>query len=354
MTLQPWDGIAAGAHYLDSSVENIMWGWLPNSHTPQRAIVSSGTTVVIDTVSHEGILEDQGRDPVEFFARFGVDPSEVLVDAIAVAASSIAHRMDIGPHVVTGPIAIDGARPGDVLKVDVLTLERRADYGIVSNRHGKGCLPGEYPRPGSEAGAFEFVGVTSDDRGLISWGGGSVRFPLRPFLGIMGVAPTTDDPVPSVPPGRHGGNLDVNLLVEGTTLYLPVQVPEALFYVGDPHFSQGDGEVALTAFEAPLRATLRLTVLSPEEARESVGTIDRPFIETPEFWVPIGLDIDLDEAMRAATRSAIAFLTERFAMRGQTALAYLSAAADFEVSQVVDVVKGIHCCIRKSDFETAA
>jgi len=366
MLLQPGEGRVEGEVYVTSPPEDISWGFLPGSAHSPVATVASGTTVTFDTISHEGILEDQGRDPVAWFGERGVEPADVLRDATALAASGVAHRFTDGPHVVTGPVRVAGAQPGELLKVEVLSLEMRAPYGVVSNRHGKGCLAGEFPEhsaPSPDASAaaahlygnvHQFVPVESSASGpvgVIGYGEGrAARFALRPFLGIMGVAPDTIEPVPSVPPGAHGGNIDVNLLGVGSTLYLPVQVDGAMFYTGDPHYSQGDGEVALTAFEAPLRATLRLSVLSTAEARAAVGLIDRPFVETDEHWVPIGLDEDLDEAMRKATRAAITFLETRIGMGRAEALAYLSAAADFEISQVVDAVKGVHCCIAKADF----
>lgn len=357
-------GEIAGDVYLPATQANCQWGFLPNRDAAPVATVASGATVTIDTISHEGILEDQGGDPVAFFGRYGIKPNQVLDDARAVAAA-LTHDFDDGPHIVVGPIAVGGACPGDVLKIDVLDLALRTNYGVVSNRHGLGCLAGEFPEtppPASDASrdnpdgyrsVFEFVEVEESRRGpqgLLRHPDGrpSARFPLRPFLGIMGVAPDTSDPVPSVPPGPHGGNIDIKLLEVGSTLYLPVQVPGALFYVGDPHFAQGDGEVALTALEAPLRATLRLSV--HDAASTITGPLNGPFVETDEFWVPTGLDVDLDEATRAATRAAITFLTSRFGLARAQALAYLSAAADFHISQVVDAVKGVHCCIRKSDF----
>jgi acetamidase/formamidase len=366
VTLQPGEGIDGGVPYLPALPDEISWGFLPNARSTPRLEVPSGGTVVVDTVSHEGILEDQGRDPRAFFGRYGIAPDGVLEDASAIAASTIPHDFADGPHVVTGPIAVTGARPGDLVRIDVLALEMRVPYGVVSSRHGRGCLPGEFPigterspnassaRPDLYGSAFSFITVDEGADGPVGVlefaPGRAARFPLRPFLGVMGVAPATSTPVPSVPPGLHGGNIDVNLLVVGTSLYLPVQVPCASVYIGDPHFAQGDGEVALTALEASLRATLRLSTIPAADAPELVGTTDRPFIETPELWVPIGLDPDLDEAMRDATRAAIDFLERRQGMPRPAALAYLSAAADFEVSQVVDRVKGIHCCIRKSDF----
>jgi acetamidase/formamidase len=353
--------------HLSSTPETVLWGWLPNRDTAAVLDVSDGDTVTIDTVSHEGILEDQGRDPVAWFGRFGVDPAGVLADARTIAASDMVHDHGDGPHVVTGPIRVAGAEQGDVLKVEVLGLDLRVPYGVISNRHGLGCLAGEFPEgsvhvPGATAARPELYGSVSHfttveeiggrHLGVLPYGtqGRVARFPLAPFLGVMGVAPDTSAPVPSVPPGAHGGNIDINLLNVGSSLYLPVQVEGAGFHVGDPHYAQGDGEVALTALEAPLSATLRLSVLRGPRIREVVGVLDRPFVETDTHWVPVGLDPDHDEAMRKATRAAIRFLETALGMGRSEALAYLSAAADFEISQVVDAVKGVHCCIRKSDF----
>lgn len=347
-----------GTHLLASAPDTITWGWLPNRATRPVLTVSSGDTVTIDTISHEGLLEDAGRDPLGFFGRYGVAPGEVLRDAVDLAASDVAHRWRVdGPHVVTGPVHVSGARAGDILQVEVLSLRRRVPYGVISNRHGLGALPDElpgwepdpgHPDPARRLGTEMTFCPVEGERGVLRFGGGDrgARFPLAPFLGIMGVAAGTEEPVHSTPPGPHGGNLDVNLLGVGSTLYLPVQVDGAGFYVGDPHYAQGDGEVSLTALEAPLRATVRLTVV--EGGRPWLPAV--PFAETPEHWVAIGLDEDLDEAMRAATRAALGFLTGRFAMPKALAYAYLSAAADFEVTQVVDRVKGVHGLVRKADF----
>ncbi len=166
----------------------------------------------------------------------------------------------------------------------------------------------------------------------------------------MGVATDTDEECNSTPPGCHGGNIDIAALQAGTTLYLPVQVDGAGFYTGDPHFAQGNGEVCLTALEGSLRAEVRLTVLKDAGARRAVGLVRAPFAETDEHWIAIGLDEDLDEALRDAVRRAITFLESTQGMERHLAYAYLSAAADFEVSQVVDQVKGVHCLIRKRDF----
>lgn len=342
--LETGAGPVDGARYVPADERTVQWGRLPCRATPPVCEVASGGTVTLDTVSHEGILEDQGRDPVAFFGAYGVKPGEVLRDARELAASSLARDpAREGPHVVTGPVLVPGARPGDVLKVEVLSLRRRADYGLVSTRHARGALPGEFAQDGPEFTFCRTVGET----GRIGYGAGrEVRFPLAPFLGLMGVATDTAEGAHTVPPGRHGGNLDIKHLVSGSTLYLPVQVEGAGFYAGDPHFAQGNGEVALTALEAPLRATFRLTVLAGEAAR----FFSRPFGETRTHWIPVGLDEDLNEATRDAVRAALAFLRDRFGLDGHAAYAYLSAAADFEISQVVDRVQGVHCLIRKSDF----
>ncbi|OHV38467.1 MULTISPECIES: acetamidase/formamidase family protein [Pseudofrankia] len=361
---------ATGNAYLASTPETVRWGFLPNAAAEPVLRVAPGTAVTVDTVSHEGVMEDQGRDPVAYFGSHGVRPEEIPADQVAIAASGIEHGFDAGPHIVTGPIQVDGAVAGDVLRVRVVGLELRATFGVISNRHGLGCLAGEFPegtvrQPDADKDHPERYGsvltftrtrtVGGVDYGVLPFGNPGLPnaeavFPLAPFLGIMGVAPDTTAAVGSVPPGAHGGNHDIALLGAGSTFYLPVQVDGGLFYVGDPHYAQGDGEVALTALEAPLRATVVLDVLKGHDADRVIGALREPFGETDQYWLPVGMDRDLDEAMRKATRAAIGFLSTKVGMSRANAMAYLSAAADFAVSQVVDDVKGVHCKIRKSDF----
>ncbi|WP_326674247.1 acetamidase/formamidase family protein [Streptomyces sp. NBC_01257] len=357
--LQPHTGTIDGSVYLAADHGATTWGLLPNAAGRPALTVDSGTTVCLDTTSHEGILPDQGRDPVKFFAEAGIAERDVLHDAIELASSDALFDPGAqGPHIVTGPIAVRGALPGDVLEVEVVRLRRRTAYGVISNRHGRGALPGEYPAPapghpdGQPVPPVSLVAHVDDDgRGRLPVGDGrDIGFPLAPFLGIMGVAPATEEPVHSVPPGAHGGNLDIRLLGEGARLFLPVQVPEAMFYAGDPHFAQGDGEVALTAFEAPLRATLRLTLHSDSRARRLAAGLAGPYAETAGHYLVTGLDEDLDEAVRKATRSALTYLAERCGLPGSVALAYLSAAVDLRISQVVDGVKGVHVCLPKADL----
>jgi acetamidase/formamidase len=354
--LQSWDGVPDGTAYLPATTDNVLWGALPCAGDRPVLTVDPGAEVTIDTISHEGILEDQGRDPLAFFGGHGVDASMVLDDAVALAASDIQRLQGgFGPHVVTGPVAIKGARPGDLLKITVLETTPRVPYGVISSRHGRGSLTGEYPLGPDTYSAFATVRDTADGTpsGWLPLRPGeepSVHFPLKPFLGIMGIAVDGTRRPHSVPPGRHGGNIDINLLTAGTSLYLPVQVPDALAYVGDPHFAQGDGEVSLTAMEASLRVRLRFDVIPQDEALRSFGELSGPMARTPEFLVPTGMDEDLDTAVQNCVRAAVALLQARYGMDASLAYAYLSAATDFNISQVVDVVKGVHARIRVEDF----
>ncbi|MGB8128396.1 MAG: acetamidase/formamidase family protein [Candidatus Angelobacter sp.] len=356
--------------YVPATPDSIRWGFLPDNAAKAVLTVPSGATVTFDTVSHEGILEDQGRDPAKYFGGFGVLANQVLNDAKAIAASSVVHDfVKDGPHVVMGPVALENAQPGDVLKVEMVSLVPRVPYGVVSNRHGKGALPGEFPensgpQPGASASnpqlynnVSKFVPIKQINGkwyGILPAGEGKeAHIPVAPFMGTMGVAPNVSGKPNSVPPGDYGGNLDIHNLTVGATLYLPVQVPGAMFFIADPHFAQGNGEVALTAIEGSLRTTLRFTVLKAgDPAIPAKGKLTGPFAETPDYWIAIGLDPDLNEAMKKATREAVRFVSEKLGMDRSTALAYLSAATDFEVSQVVDKTKGIHGLIRKTDFST--
>jgi acetamidase/formamidase len=357
-----------GGYYVPTTPETVRWGSLPNLEAKAVLSVPSGSTVTIDSVSHEGVLEDQGKDPVKYFGQFGIKPEQVLNDAKAIAASSLEHDFaKDGPHVVTGPVEVVGAKPGDVLKVEILSLKFRVPYGVISNRHGKGALPGEFPEskpPEADASAaqpekYHNVSTFTPIREIGGkWYGvikgkddSEVLFPLQPFHGTMGVGVNTKDKANSIPPGEYAGNLDINELTVGATLYIPVQVEGAMFYASDPHFVQGDGEVALTALEGSLRSTFRLTVLKAGDPALPMKTpMKNPFAETPKYWIPIGLNADLNEAMKDATRQTVQFLSDKLGMDRASALAYASAAVDFQVSQVVDRVKGVNGMIRKSDF----
>ena len=244
----------------------------------------------------------------------------------------------------------------------------RVPYGVISNRHYKGWLTEEFPEnegrlDGASADnpdAYNNVSIFTPIKeingeyyGYLDDGNGSeLTFKLSPFLGTMGVAANSSEKASTVPPTRLGGNLDINELGVGSTFYLPIDVDGALFYTGDPHFAQGDGEVALTALEGSLRATVRLTVIK-NDTDEVPGVndgFDMAFGETEDYWIPIGLNEDLDEAMKMSVRESIDFLSEEFGLDRALSYAYLSAGTDYEVSQVVDKTKGIHALIEKADF----
>ncbi|MEQ3553081.1 acetamidase/formamidase family protein [Pseudonocardia nematodicida] len=395
--LQPGQGDITGDHYLDSTPDAVRWGYVPAIGAEPVLTVRSGQTVTIDTVSHEGILEDQGRDPVAWFGERGVAADGVLSDAVAIARDYRRTPRDFdtdGPHVITGPIFVEGARPGDVLKIETLAAVPRVPYGVVSSRHGKGALArtrdggppagitldevmppvatdgralGDPVRQGNVS-IFTSVRPGKDGalHGVMPFGDGNeVSFPLRPFMGTMGVAhlPGGAENAPelnSIPPTLGGGNIDIRLLGEDSAFYLPVRSEGALFYVGDPHLAMGDGEVALTALEGSLRATFRLTVCRPGEGTAPSVAFGYPFGETPDAWLPIGLSdpdgvvdgqgTDLNVAMRRAVVNALDFLEADKGMDRATGYAYLSAAADFAVSQVVDRTVGVHGVIPKAHF----
>ncbi|MET0704555.1 MAG: acetamidase/formamidase family protein [Mycobacterium sp.] len=389
--LQAGTGTRAGDHYLSSEPDQVLWGYVPTVESASVLKMKSGQTVTIDTVSHEGIMEDQGRNPVEYFGSHGVAESDVLQDAIAVAASynRTPRNFDLdGPHVVTGPIFVEGAQRGDVLKIETLEATPRVPYGVVSSRHGKGALAltakGEAPagislaevmpppsadgrkskNPMTYGNVSTFTAV-EDGKGVMPFGNAAVRFPLKPFMGMMGVAfasaPGLTSPnANSIPPTLGGGNIDISLLGPGSTFYLPVFADGALFYVGDPHMAMGDGEVALTAMEGALRATFRLTVCKKGSGDAPSVAYLYPFAENQDSWIPIGLSdpdgaandqgSDLNVAMRRAVVNALNFLQKDRGMDRPTAYAYLSAAANFSVSQVVDKTVGVHAQISKSHF----
>jgi acetamidase/formamidase len=317
------------------------------------AKVAPGQLVTVDTLSHEGVLGDQGRDPIAYFGAFGVAAGDVLGDAVDLAGSGVPHdQTRDGPHVITGPIWVEGAEPGDVVIVEVLDLAARVPYGVISNRHRRGCLFEEFPEAGDDGrrppviSRFASADVAAGTATVHGPQGRGLRLALRPFLGLVAVAPS-DGAAHSVPPGAHGGNLDVRLLGVGSRLHLPVQVEGGLVQVGDPHFAQGDGEVALTALEGSLRAVLRLHL-----SKQACPSWQAPYGETDDAWLLLGLHEDLNEAVRIATRAAIALVCEHTGIDRATAYAWLSAAGDLSVSQVVDGVKGVHFAVPKAWLRT--
>ncbi len=349
--LQPGETPPSGAAYLRADPTTTIWGRLPGAADEPVLTVEDGAVVVVDTVSHEGLLPDQGGDPLAYFTAHGVPPQDVLTDAVVLARDLDRDPATDGPHLVTGPIAVRGAQPGDLVRVTLLEAQPRVPYGVVSNRHGRGALPGEFPQGPDDVSVFIRIEGGAGHLPLVPGGPSRVRFPLEPFLGLVGVVPAEGGRLHSVPPGPHGGNLDIRLTTVGASFLLPVQVPDAMVYLGDPHGAQGDGEVALTALEASLRATVRLEIVPRGRALAEYGDRRLPLVETPDAIVPTGLDADLDEAVRISVREAIDLLRARYGMAPHLALAYLSAAADVRISQVVDRVCGAHVVLPRAHFD---
>jgi acetamidase/formamidase len=238
---------------------------------------------------------------------------------------------------MSGPIFVEGAEPGDTLEIRIGAIEFLHPFGVNAFSPGGGTLPDAYPyaqlrllrwRPGADRVEFK-PGIT---------------LPLAPFFGSIGVAPPPlVGRISSRPPGWHGGNLDNKDLVSGSILYLPVHVPGALLSIGDGHGLQGDGEVTGTALETSLRGTFELRVRKGQRLRW-------PRAETPTHYMAMGLDPDLDEAARLATREMVDFLVAEQKMTRDEAYMLCSLAADLHVTQVVDATKGVHAMLAKSIF----
>lgn len=274
--------------------------------------IADGDDVVISTLSHWA-----GQ----------VLPGMELEDLLALRADA-----PLGPHSITGPIEVVGAESGDVLRVDVLELVP-GEWGFnlaLPSPLGRGVLADQFPN-----GALRHLHLDRDTMTTELLPG--IALPLHPFLGIMGVSPPDDGPHSSVPPGPFGGNLDLCDLVVGSSLFLPVFRKGAGFYAGDGHAAQGDGEVNQTAIETSMeRAHLRFNVI------ENLDLAPLPWAETATHLVTIGLNEDLDLAVRQAVESLVDQLTRRFLIAGDDAYALASLAADVEVTQVVNRVKGAH------------
>jgi acetamidase/formamidase len=314
--------------------ETVHWGYLWGAAEPVLR-VKPGATVTIDTVSHEGLLSDQGP-PEKFFRRHGIARDKVLSDAVAIYAK--VQHSGLGPHVVSAPVYVEGAEPGDVLVVKIIEASPRVPYGVNTMRMNKGGLPEEFTLNRSIVIPFDI------ERGVARFSA-TIEVPLAPFFGIMATGPARSlGKLSSVPPGAYGGNIDVKDLVAGTTLYLPVHVPGALFMCGDGHAAQGDGEVDLTAIETSLTGTFELDLVKGRP-------LAWPRAETRTHWITLGLHEDLNEAMKICIRETIKFLGEEKGLSPADAYALASIAVDFEVTQVVDQVKGIHAMIPKGIFK---
>jgi acetamidase/formamidase len=342
-------------HRLPSRPETVVWGEIPIDRPPVLTI-ASGDTVAVDTLSHSGATQDE--DPVTFLGARGVARGEVLQDAIDFWKSRPGRPRDgRAGHILTGPIYIEGAAPGDMLEIQVLDLTLRTPFGMNGSAAPSGVLadgyPGTRPTDAKPAGSPRVIRTrTENGRGVADLTPELV-VPLRPFMGIMAVAPafprigqpgiTVDGVQSTRPPGPFGGNLDYKDLGPGSTLFLPVFHPGARFYVGDPHSVQGDGEVNGTAIEHSLSGRFRFVLHKGK-------TLAVPRAETATHYVMMGIDVDLDRAMRLATAEVIAFLTREKGLSPADAYTLASIACDFHVAEAVDLTQVVVGKIPKDVF----
>ena len=237
-------------------------------------------------------------------------------------------------HMCTGPVEVRGAKAGQVLQVDIEAIDLHDDWGFNIIRPLAGALPDDFPET-------RLIHIALDKArmiGRLPWG---QEVPLRPFYGVMAVAPPAAwGTVPTPPPRRNGGNMDNKELIAGTTLYLPIFTDGALFSVGDGHGAQGDGEVCVTAIETGLIGTFRLTV-------HDDMTLEWPLAETPTHMITMGFDSDLDTCVTIALRQMIDLVCARAGIDRYQAYAMTSLAADLRVTQVVNGAKGVHCMLEK-------
>jgi acetamidase/formamidase len=312
------------SHRVEAGPDTVHWGYF-DAALPPVLTVDSGDTVTVSTVSG-------GRDMM---------PGSPLKVPAALAAVQAAHTPKLPGHMCTGPVAVRGARAGQVLEVRIKAIELHYDWGYTYSAPLKGALPDDFAE-------MHLMHIPLDKErmtGRLPWG---LELPLRPFFGVMAVAPPAPwGAVSTLPPRRNGGNLDNKELVAGTTLYLPIHADGALFSVGDGHGVQGDGEVCVTAIETGLIGTFELHV------RDDMELI-WPTAETPTHVMTMAFDPDLDTCVVTALRQMVELVAREAGIKPQEAYALCSLAADVRVTQVVNGAKGIHVMLEKRYLKRAA
>jgi acetamidase/formamidase len=338
--------VTPAIHRLPATPETVHWGFFDPRLEPALT-VASGDLVAIEALTHHA-----------------GDAPDLLMDAGIRDVFERVHDRGPGVHILTGPIAVAGAQPGDVLQVDILDAHPRLPYGSNLAAHW-GHLYGEIPvervtiyefDPQAMLGramfAYDWTAtpladqpgtVVAPDMNKREPALADVVVPLRPHFGTMGVAPAEPERVSSIPPGDHGGNIDNWRIGTGGRMYYPVQAAGALLSVGDPHVSQGDGEISGTALEASLNGLLRLTI-----RRDLPYTV--PVLETAAELLVHGFGSTLDDAMKAAALRTLAILGDQFGLSRADAYSFMSVAVDFTVTQVVDQRQGVHSRIDKRCF----
>lgn len=313
---------AQTTHTLKATPATVVVGYY-DAQQPAVLRVRSGDTVRMETL---------GVGNPDTLMRAGLPREQVEPMKFEVEKANPGKR----GHYLTGPIHIEGAEPGDILEVQILAVEPAAPfaYNAMGNN---GVLAKEFPEPKRRIIPFDLKRKVA----LFAPG---VEVPLRPFFGSMGVAPPVEKGrIPSGPPGIHAGNLDNKELVAGTTLFIPVHVPGALFWAGDGHGAQGDGEVDQTGLETSLNGTFRFIVRKGK-------SLKWPRAETSTHWIAMGIDEDLNEATRIALREAVDWLAAEKNLSREDAYMLASVAIDLHITQLVDGTKGVHAMIPKKIF----
>jgi acetamidase/formamidase len=314
----------AAEYTLPATPQTVAWGYYSGQSKPVLT-VHSGDTVRIQTLSTCG-------SPERMIAN-GVRPEQIPPYTAAIYKEVT--EKGPGGHILTGPVAIAEAEPGDVLEVQILKVDLDADFACNVFGVGSGFLPTEYPY-----GRYKVIPL--DRQKLIGHFAPGIEIPLRPFFGSMGVAPAGGK-IDTAPPFVHAGNLDLKELVAGTTLYIPVAAKGALFQAGDGHAAQGNGEVDITALETYLSGSFRFVV---HKNRRLLW----PRAETPTHYISMGFSKDLKEATTLALRDMIAFLMEEKKLSRDEAYMLSSVAVDMEITQLVDGNVGVHAMCPKKIF----
>ena len=319
---------ARGADYqLKATPGTVVWGYYSAAAKPALR-VKSGDTVEIQTLMAGG---------PERLAAAGVKPELIQPELKAITAQV----KDKGPgaHILTGPVFIEGAEPGDTLEVRIVEARLAIPYAYNGFNPKTGVLnSGDFPKPGMKI-------IPLDAQRNVARFSDRIEIPIRPFFGSMGVAPPESaGRISSSPPGNHAGNLDNKDLVAGTKLFIPVHARGALFLVGDGHAGQGNGEVDITALETSLVGKFQFVV------RKDLH-LTWPRGETPTHYIAMGLNPDLTEALKTAVRETIDFLVTEKHLSREEAYMLSSVAVDFNVTQAVDGTKGVHAMIPKSIFK---
>jgi acetamidase/formamidase len=323
-------GLQAGAqepaaHKLPATPKTIAWGHYA-ANTPPALRIRSGETVEIETLitNSPAGLEAAGVPPAQI--------EQSLRDIYREVT-------DKGPggHILTGPVYVEGAEPGDTLEVRIQSIRLAIPYAYNGFRPGAGFLPDEFPYARTKI-------IPLDRDRLMARFSEKIEIPLKPFFGSMGVAPPVGmGRISSAPPWFHAGNLDNKEFVAGTTLYIPVHARGALFQVGDGHAGQGNGEVTITALETSLAGVFQFIVRKDMHLRWPRG-------ETPTHYITMGLHEDLRVATTLAVDEMIDFLVTEKHLSRDDAYMLTSVAADLSITQLVDGNKGVHAMIAKSIF----